>query len=148
MGLILIGLLLLFQPPVQPPGQPPRPPLRERLLDRAQKGDADAQFELGKNYQAGRIGLPQDFVQARHWYREAADQGDPFAEASLGILYHFGKGVAQDYFEAYKLYERAALHLTGGDRESVVELRDRAGRMLTASQIAEAQRLARAWKKQ
>src|SRR5580700_1880405 len=75
-----------FSQPVDVPAPPPRP-LRERLLDRALKGDAEAQFDLAKDYEAGRIGLPRDLSQAQHWYREAADQGDPFAEASLGILF-------------------------------------------------------------
>ncbi len=139
---ILFLLLVLAQPPAGAPVKP----LRERLLERALKGDADAQFELGKDYETGRIGLKQDWAQARHWYEEAAGRGDGFAEASLAILYHFGKGVARDPFEAYKLYERACRHLTGADRESVVEMRERVGRELTAEQIAEAESLALAWK--
>jgi TPR repeat protein len=79
---------------------PPPKPLRERLLARALKGDAEAQYDIAKDYEAGRIGLPQDLSQARHWYGEAADQGDAFAEASLGLLYNFGKGVKRDYVQA------------------------------------------------
>jgi TPR repeat protein len=124
----------------------PQKPLRERLLERALKGDADAQFDLGKNYETGRIGLPKDFSQAQYWYRKAADQGDPFAEASLGILFNFGKGVERDYVQAYNWYERAALHSTGGDRDSIVEMRDQIARKLTHQQVAEAQQLARAWR--
>ncbi len=88
------------------PAQPPRP-LRERLLERALKGDVEAQFDLAKDYETGRIGPPRDLSQAQRWYREAADQGDPFAEASLAILFHFGKGVKRDYAQAYMWYERA-----------------------------------------
>jgi len=121
--------------------------LRERLLERALKGDVEAQFDLAKDYETGRIGLPQDFSQAQHWYRDAADQGDPFAEASLGILSHFGKGVQRDYAQAYMWYERAASHLReGGDRDSIVEMRDRLVAKLTPAQIAEARRMAAAWK--
>src|ERR1700683_5287275 len=78
----------------QPPAAPatPQKPYRERLLERARDGDADAQFELGKNYETGRVGLPKDISQAQYWYGKAADQGDPYAEASLGILFNFGKG--------------------------------------------------------
>jgi TPR repeat protein len=121
----------------------PAKPLRERLLERALKGDAEAQFELAKHYEGGRIGLPQDLVQAAHWYREAADQGDAFAEASLGIFYSFGKGVQRDYVLAYMWLERSASHLTGGDRESVVEMRDNVGAKLNPSQLASARRLAK-----
>jgi uncharacterized protein len=124
---------------------PPKP-LRERLLERARNGEVDAQFELGKNYETGRIGLPKDFAQAQYWYRKAADQGDPYAEASLGILFNFGKGVQRDYAQAYVWYERAAMHAQGGNRDSIVELRDGIAENLTPRQIAEAKRLAREWK--
>lgn len=121
-------------------------PLRERLLESAQHGDADAQFELGKNYETGRIGLPKDFAQAEHWYRQAAVQGDPFAEASLGLLYQFGKGLPKDTVQALMWYEIALTHSKGGDRDSIMELRDDVIRNMTSAQIAEAKGLARAWK--
>jgi TPR repeat protein len=122
----------------QTDGQPK--PLRNQLLDRALKGDAEAQFELGKNYETGRIGLPKDLAQAQHWYCEAASQGDPYAAASLGILFNFGKGVKRDYFQAYVWYERALTHLSTGNRDSVVEMRDNLAGKLTPEQIAEARR--------
>jgi hypothetical protein len=117
-------------------------PLRERLLESAQKGDAEAQFELGKNYETGRIGLPKDFVQAEHWYRLAAEQGDPFAEASLGLLYQFGKGVKKDPVQALMWYEVALARSSGGDRGSILELRDDIVSEMTAAQIADARRRA------
>ncbi|HEY3835318.1 MAG TPA: tetratricopeptide repeat protein [Bryobacteraceae bacterium] len=116
-------------------------PLRERLLERALKGDAEAQFDLAKGYEGGRMGLPQDLVQAAHWYREAANQGDPFAQASLGIFYNMGKGVDRDYLQSYLWFAKSASHLTGSDRDSVVEMRDSVGRKLTAQQVAEAKRI-------
>jgi len=76
---------------------------------------------LGKNYETGRIGLPQDFAQAEHWYREAANQGDVYGQLSLAILYNFGRGVERDYVTAYMWYELAAAHSNGGDRESIIE---------------------------
>ena len=125
---------------------PPSRPLRERLLESARKGDAEAQFELGKNYETGRIGLRKDLAEAQRWYQAAADQGDPYALASLGILYNFGKGVHQDLVQAYMYYELAAARTTGGDRDSIVELRDDLTKDMNASQIAEARRLAKDWK--
>jgi TPR repeat protein len=135
----------LCQPPPAASATPQKP-YRERLLERARNGEVDAQFELGKNYEAGRIGLPKDFSQAQYWYRKAADQGDPYAEASLGILFNFGKGVQRDYTQAYVWYERAAMHAKAADRDSIVELRDGVAENLTPQQIAEAKRLAREWK--
>jgi hypothetical protein len=47
---LLTAACCLAQPPG---GGKPARPLRERLLERAQKGDADAQFDLGKTYETG-----------------------------------------------------------------------------------------------
>lgn len=142
-GIFWISAVMLISVALgqSPDPTPPSKPLRERLLERATKGDAEAQFELGKNYEAGRIGLPRDLSLAQHWYREAANQGDPYAAASLGILFNFGKGVQRDYIQAYVWYERAASHLMGGNRDSVVEMRDNVASKLTADQLAEARRL-------
>jgi len=133
------------QPPQQP-GEPPVKPLRERLLDRALKGDAEAQFDLGKNYEAGRIGLQRDFAQAEHWYRMAAEQGDPFAQASLAILLGFGKGIPKDQVQALMWYEVAAARSKGGDRDTIVEMRDDLARRMSPADQAEARRRAQEWK--
>jgi len=127
-------------------GQTSQKPLRDRLLDRARQGDAEAQFDLAKNYETGRIGLPKDLVQAEHWYREAAAQGEPFAQASLGIMFNFGKGVHQDYVQAYMWYEIAIAHSTGGDRDTIVEMRDYVAQEMTHDQIGEGRKLAGQWK--
>jgi hypothetical protein len=138
---ICAGALLASAQP-----QPGQKPLRERLLESAQKGDADAQFELGKNYETGRIGLPKDMAQARHWYEAAADQGDPYALASLAILYNFGKGVQKDLVEALMYYELAVTRAQGGNKDSIVEMRDDVEKDMTAAQIAEAEQKAKSWK--
>lgn len=44
------------------------------LVDAAQRGDAAAQFELGRRYYRGE-GAPQNRVIAARWFRRAADQG-------------------------------------------------------------------------
>jgi TPR repeat protein len=49
-----------------------------------------------------------DYAGAMRWYRFAADQGDPLAQAEVGYFYHHGLGVAQDYAEAMRWYRRAA----------------------------------------
>lgn len=118
----------------------------QTLRERAAKGDPEAQFNLAKMYEAGRGGLKQDYTEAERWHRRAAEQGDPFAQASLGILLRFGKGVPQDNIQAYKWFEIAASRTTGGERESITELRDSTASRLTPEQLAEARRLAREWK--
>jgi hypothetical protein len=121
-------------------------PLRERLLERALQGEAEAQYDLAKNLETGRIGLKRDLVQAEHWYRKAAEQGDPFAQAGLAILYQFGKGVKADPVEACMWYTLAAAGTKGGDRESIAEMLDNISAEMTAEQKAEARKRAAEWK--
>ncbi len=138
--LVAISAILIsaaFGQAVPAPAGPPKP-MRERLLERARKGDAEAQYDLAKGYEGGRFGLTQDFVQAQHWYQEAANQGDPFAEASVGIFYGTGKGVRQDYVLAYAWLDRAVSHLTGPERDTVLEMRDSIGHRMTPAQLQQA----------
>ncbi|MGB8480473.1 MAG: tetratricopeptide repeat protein [Acidobacteriaceae bacterium] len=51
---------------------------------------------------AGTIG------QAASWYRNAAEQGDPWAQYNLGWLYKTGQGVPQDYAQAAVWWRKAA----------------------------------------
>jgi hypothetical protein len=53
-------------------------------------------------YKAGNV------LEAASWYRKAAEQGYAPAQASLGILYDLGQGVAQDYLQALSWYAKAA----------------------------------------
>jgi TPR repeat protein len=52
--------------------------------------------------------VPQDFDEVVKWYRLAAEQGEPFAQANLGTMYYKGQGVPQDNGEAAKWYLAAA----------------------------------------
>jgi TPR repeat protein len=124
--------------------QPPagRPPLRER----AAAGDAEAQFSLGKNYEAGRSGLRKNYAEAASWYRKSAVQGNAYAQASLGILYHSGKGLPRDDVQSEMWLIIAADHVLPDDRDTIVEMRESVARHLTPEQVAEARRLAREWK--
>lgn len=51
----------------------------------AEKGDADAQFNLGQAYKLGR-GVPADGKLAQDWYLKAAQQGHSQAQANLGLI--------------------------------------------------------------
>jgi hypothetical protein len=74
----------------------------EKLLrPLAEKGNANAQLNLGIMYELGQ-GVPQDFKEAAKWYRLAAEQGNAFAQSSLGVIYRNGQGVLQNYQEAVK----------------------------------------------
>ncbi|QCE34635.1 sel1 repeat family protein [Acetobacteraceae bacterium] len=77
------------------------------LKQKAEAGDAKAQFDLGLLYVEG-IGMSHNEAKAVEWWRKAADQGDRDAQYSLGILYYSGRGVKQDYTEAAKWFEKAS----------------------------------------
>jgi len=53
------------------------------LRNAADLGQAHAQFELGRRYEAGINGAPKDLDAAMSWYRKAAAQGDVFAVQRL-----------------------------------------------------------------
>jgi TPR repeat protein len=57
------------------------------LVDAAQKGDAAAQFELGRRYYRGE-GAPQNNVIAIRWFRRAADQGHVVSKIYVSELAH------------------------------------------------------------
>lgn len=74
----------------------------------AEKGQADAQFNLGVLYDQG-LGVARDYAQAAHWYQKAALQGYVQAQYNLAVLYASGLGVAQNYPEAVRWYRQAAM---------------------------------------
>jgi TPR repeat protein len=131
----LIATLAYSQPPAG------RPPLRER----AAAGDPEAQFTLGKNYEAGRSGLKKDYAEAANWYRKSAEQGNIYAQASLGILYHAGKGLPHDDVQAEMWFTISADHAPPNDRDTIAEMRDSVAAHLSPEQIAQARRLAHDW---
>ena len=61
-------------------------------------------------------------------------------------MYHYGRGVPQDYVQSHMWYNLAAAGLLPGeDRDSAAENRDFVAKQMTPAQIAEAQRFAREW---
>jgi uncharacterized protein len=94
-------------------------------------------------------GVSEDFAEALKWFRLAAAQGYANAQYSLGIMYQNGEGIPRDYVQAYRWYDLAAVTYTGKpERDKAVKARDNVAARMTPAQIAEAQKLAREWKKQ
>jgi uncharacterized protein len=104
----IIYFLLSFAVPfarAQPPGQTAAG--APSLEQRANAGDAQSQFELGKAYEDGK-GVAQDDARAVEWFRKSADQGNAQAQNSLGVMYGLGRGVTRDREEAVRWYRKAA----------------------------------------
>lgn len=77
------------------------------ITAKATKGDAAAQFELGRRYSSGE-GVTKDEAQALAWFQKAAAQGHTKAEVSLGSIFAHGFGVPQDWAESIRWYRLAA----------------------------------------
>jgi uncharacterized protein len=83
--------------------QMPNPAEREAELLRfwldvrqqaANRGDPDAQFDVGMAFYAGRAAA-EDPARAAEWFDRAAAQGHPGAHYYLGYLYSAGLGVPE-----------------------------------------------------
>jgi hypothetical protein len=112
----------------------------------ADQGLAAAETNLAGMYAKG-YGVEQDYAQAMQWCRKAADQGNVGAQQQIGVMYHFGYGVPKDPVQAYFWYALATVSLgSGADGHQVQRLRDQIAASLTPAQIAEAEKLVKAWK--
>ena len=84
----------------------------ERCMWRAaEKGVAEAQLWLGVAFDQHLWFGVTDEQESLKWFRKAAEQGNPDAEATLGMYYEYGEGVEQDYAQAAYWSRRAAEHV-------------------------------------
>ena len=103
----------------------------------AEQGSDQGQWLLGIMYVNG-WGVPKDNASAVPWLRLAAGQGHINAQLVLGLLYRQGAGVEQDYVAAY-----AWLNLAAVQNSEARQGREQLAEVMTADQIADAQRMAR-----
>ena len=66
----------------------------EELINLANKGDVQAQNDLGECYYTGE-GVEQDYVKAVEWVKKAADQGYVEAQKNLAVCYYNVKRIRQ-----------------------------------------------------
>lgn len=67
----------------------------KELTPLAEKGNAQAQYRLGKMFNLGQ-GMPPDKKEAAKWFHMAAQQGLAEAQGALGYLCLVGDGVSQN----------------------------------------------------
>jgi len=77
------------------------------LTRSAEKGDALAQFQLGRAYYRG-AGLPKDEKKAVEWMEKAAAQGNTDAITSMGFFHAQGIGVEESETKAVEWFRRGA----------------------------------------
>jgi len=109
---------------------------------RAAEHDVIEQATLGLLYeQGGDDCVPKNYGEAVQWYRRAAEHGYVMAQYNLGLMYEDGRGVPQDYVQAYMW-----LNLAASNNAGYAMLRDDLAKRMTSKQIAEGQKLSRNWK--
>ena len=86
----------------------------DELKQKADQGDASAQFQLGQAYLDGLNGTCQDYSKALYWLSEAARQGDSAAYFYIGQCYEYGWGVEIDYRTAIEYYKKGKCYRSVG----------------------------------
>ncbi|MBM0509744.1 tetratricopeptide repeat protein [Aeromonas hydrophila] len=79
----------------------------KELIEKAEAGDATAQFILAQKYKKG-LNVEQNITKAIEWYKKAAEQGHIQSQNSLGTIYVRGQGIEKDYKTAFYWFTKAA----------------------------------------
>ena len=104
-----------------------------RLHARAERGNAGAQYELGRAY--AEIWNAQE---ASKWYRKASEQGLADAQYALGQNYFTGEGVPRNNVEAYAWFSLAAAQ----ENRLAINARDKIVRQMGRGELEEGNRRA------
>jgi TPR repeat protein len=107
----------------------------------ADKGHAEAQFNLGGLYAGGK-GVKRDEEQAARWVSASATQGYAPALTNLGERFAAGNGVEKDDKRAYFWLTLATLH---GDKRAE-KLRSAEAAKLSPADVADREHAAQNWK--
>jgi TPR repeat protein len=94
--------------------------LHHKMVAKASRGDANAQYWLAEAYATGE-GAKADPKRALEYYGKAAAQSHPGALYELGFVHVKGEGVKPDWRKAIKYFERAA---AAGSSDAAILLGD------------------------
>lgn len=86
-------------------------PSSEALRVRADRGDAEAAFQLAAYHGGGQAwlaGIPKDEQVAARYYKQACDGGHTEAAFHVAMCYHTGSGVEKSPEQALEYYRIAA----------------------------------------
>ena len=98
-----------------------------RLRHRAERGDADAQFQLGNLYYAPpeSSGIPQSYRKAFELYWAAAQRGHATAQHNVGVMYVNGDYVPASLSEGYAWFMLSASNGDPAGQRRLDDFRDR-----------------------
>ena len=123
--------------------------MKSHLIEAAERGDAEAQFNLGIMYENGlldtRYVVEGNRGEALRWLLAAAEQGLPRAQIKLAELYAGDPELPEGSVKACGWYLLAAEALQGAHREKALSAYRRASSRLTPPQIAEVESFAEGW---
>jgi len=77
------------------------------IQQKAEKGDAGAQYQLALIYLEGSHNIQKNYRAAFYWFHKAAEQEHKLAQYNLGKLYLEGKGTEINLLQAKKLLKKA-----------------------------------------
>ena len=120
--------------------------MMKHLLEAAEGGDAESQFNLGIIYENGlndsRYAVEGSLPQAMRWFLAAAEQGLPRAQLKLAEMHAAEPDMAESSITACGWYLLAMTSLRGAHLQKAQSAYQRAAFRLTSSQIAEVSRFA------
>lgn len=108
--------------------------------EKASKGDAEAQYQLGLLFMNGK-GTIQNFEEAAKWFKLAANQNHALAQYQLGLIHQTGYGLPANLEKSYMWFNISA---AAGVQEAIVA-RNKIMLSLTPKQLKKAQDASRKW---
>ena len=114
-------------------------PISPRDLNEAQaeaeKGDANAQYELAALNAGGVGGAAQSAKTAHQWAAKAAAQGHAGAQYYLGICHEEGRSVSRNSVKAREWYQKAAAQDHAGAQNNLAAMLEEADAMEEAGPL-------------
>ncbi len=124
--------------------------MKKHLLQAAERGDAEAQFNLAIIYENGlddsRYAVEGNRPEAVRWLLAAAEQGLPRAQIKLAEMYAAESETPENLVRACGWYLLATTGLRGAHLQKARSAFERTSSGLTPSQIAESRRFVQGWK--
>jgi hypothetical protein len=126
--------------------------MEKHLLHAAERGDAEAQFNLGVMYENGlddsRYAVEGSRPEALRWLRAAADQGLLRAQVKLAEIYAAEPHLPGSSVKACGWFLLATKSSHGAHLQKAQSGYDRVASSLTQDQIATATRFVEDWKQE
>src|SRR3954463_2495982 len=124
--------------------------MKKHLLEAAERGNAEAQFNLGVMCENGlhdnHYVVEGSRREAERWFLAAAEQGLPRAQIKLAEIYAEEPEIPGSSVKACGWFLLATATLRGAELEKAQSAYQRASSRLTPAQIADAMQFAESWK--